>query len=59
MNEVAGYSINYELLGSKVILRKTVFVEYLILALEKFPAWNDVINKINEAYTDALILKKK
>ena len=58
-NQIAGFSVNYSTSGDKIILKSTVFVDYLILEPEDFSKWNEVVSNINEVYSDALILKKK
>ncbi|UYZ62952.1 DUF3857 domain-containing protein [Hymenobacter weizhouensis] len=57
--EVLGFSIRYERKGNKIIQEKEVYVNYLLLEPTQFGQWNTVVDKLNNAYRDALILKRK
>ncbi|MBW3127478.1 DUF3857 domain-containing protein [Hymenobacter profundi] len=56
---VLGFKIRYERQGNKIVQEKDVYVDYLMLQPSQFAQWNAVIDKLNAAYRDALILKKK
>ncbi|WP_400193525.1 DUF3857 domain-containing protein [Hymenobacter sp. B81] len=56
---VAGFSISYRREGNKVVQEKEVHVNYLLLEPKQFAAYNAVVDKLSDAYRDALILKRK
>ncbi|RSK35258.1 DUF3857 domain-containing protein [Hymenobacter metallilatus] len=58
-DQMLGFSIRYERKGNKIIQEKEVFVNYLLLEPAQFSKWNSVVDKLNAAYRDALILKRK
>jgi len=57
-NAFLGFSITYSKSGKKIIQRKTIYVDYLLLEPENFDQWNEVIHRINKAYQEVLVLKK-
>lgn len=56
--EVFGFDIRYELENDVVILKKTYFINCLLLERPQFEEWNEVIKKLNEAYRETLTIKK-
>jgi hypothetical protein len=56
---VGGFRISYRRDGNKVVQEKEVYVNYLLLEPKQFAAWNNVVDKLSDAYRDALILKRK
>jgi len=54
-----GFDISYEIEGNKIIQKKEVYLNYLILEPENFEDWNNLVQQLNEAYREVLILKKK
>ncbi|GAB2770237.1 transglutaminase-like putative cysteine protease [Hymenobacter luteus] len=56
---VLGFSIRYERQGNKIIQEKELYVNYLLLEPAQFGQWNGVVDKLNAAYRDAIILKRK
>lgn len=58
-HEFFGFSITYKNEGGKISQKKDIYINYLILEKENFADWNKMIKKLNEAYREALILKKQ
>ncbi|GAB3234352.1 hypothetical protein GCM10027346_23140 [Hymenobacter seoulensis] len=58
-DQVLGFAIRYERKGNKIIQEKEVYVNYLLLEPAQFAQWNGVVDKLNAAYRDAIILKRK
>ncbi|MEM7548192.1 MAG: DUF3857 domain-containing protein [Bacteroidota bacterium] len=57
-NEDIGFTMEYERVDNKVIMRKTLYADFLILNPDDFSNWNKVVEKLNEAYRDVIILEK-
>lgn len=56
--EKLSFSIHYKVDGNRVIQTKEIHENYLILEPSEFKKWNEVIESLNQAYRDVLILKK-
>jgi transglutaminase-like putative cysteine protease len=52
------FSILYTIEGNKIIRRSEIRSNFLILQPNEFCKWNSVIEGLNKAYRDVLILKK-
>ncbi len=57
--ELFGFEINYQLEANKITQNKILYINYLILDLDQFQEWNQMIQELNEAYREVLVLKKK
>lgn len=57
--DMLGFSIRYSRQGSKIIQQKEIYVDYLLLEPAQFSQWNTVVDQLNAAYRDAIILKRK
>ena len=54
-----GFKVQYERQGNKIVQDKEVYVNYLLLEPAQFGQWNAVVDKLNAAYRDAIIFKRK
>ncbi len=57
-NDEFGFSIEYEKLGNKILMKKEIYINTLMLKASKFVAWNSMIKKLNKAYKDVIVLKE-
>lgn len=53
------FNITYQIKDNKVIQEKTLCEDYLLMEPSDFKLWNEVIEALDQAYRDVLILKKK
>jgi hypothetical protein len=53
-----GFSIVYERLGNKILMKKKIYINTLMLKASKFVAWNSMIKKLTKAYKDVIVLKE-
>lgn len=58
-NELFGFSIQYRVTGSTVIITSTVSINYLLLTPDKFPAWNEMAKQLAASYRETLTLKQQ
>jgi hypothetical protein len=56
-HEKFGFSIQYETTDEYIKQYKTIYVNSLLLNREDFKPWNEMINQLNDAYREAIILK--
>lgn len=54
-----GFDFTYMASGNKIVLKKTLYCNYLILDPSQFTDWNASVKLISEAYKESIILKKK
>lgn len=54
-----GFDFSYTASGNKIILKKVVYCNYLVLEPNQFSDWNASVKLISEAYKESIILKKK
>ncbi|MEQ8926959.1 MAG: DUF3857 domain-containing protein [Fulvivirga sp.] len=57
-SDVFGFDITYEVIKDKVILKRTFYINELLIMPERFDLWNEAIKKLNDAYRAVLILEK-
>ena len=57
-NEEFGFSIKYEKSGNKILMKKEIYINTLMLKETNFVAWNSMIKKLNKAYKDVVVLKE-
>ena len=58
INDEFGFSIEYEKAAGKVIMKKEVYINTLMLTSSSFEDWNNMIRILNKAYKDVLVLKE-
>ena len=56
--DMFGYDITYSRDGNKISVSTSVYVNYLLMSKDNFPAWNKMIKQLSNAYRESLILKK-
>jgi hypothetical protein len=56
--DLFGYTITYNIQGNTIIQEKNIYLDYLILEKEHFKTWNNFVDSLNNAYREAIILKK-
>jgi transglutaminase-like putative cysteine protease len=54
-----GYDMQFSRVGKKIVLTKSLYVDYLLLTAADFENWNESVRKISEAYKESIILKQK
>lgn len=54
--EAFGFSIKYEKEDGKIILKKQIYVDVLMVEEAQFEAWNKMIKKLNKAYQEVLVI---
>jgi len=57
-SEKIGFRISYKVDGNNIIRRSEIRSDFLILLPYEFKEWNSVIDGLNKAYRDVLVLKK-
>lgn len=53
-----GFDIHYEVTEKSIQQHKTIYVNTLLLTSNDFRSWNEMIYLLNDAYREAIILKK-
>lgn len=57
--DLLSFNIRYRKEKNQVIQEKDIYINHIMLEKEQFQDWNNVIQKLNEAYREVVILKKK
>lgn len=58
-NDLFGFSINYTQEEGKVTMTQKVYMDYLILEMEEFEIWNEMIKSLKENYQEVVVLKEQ
>ncbi|MEO8146969.1 MAG: DUF3857 domain-containing protein [Bacteroidia bacterium] len=53
-----GYNIVYHTAGNKVWMEKTISFDTLVKETNQFDDWNKMINKLNDAYSQVVVLQQ-
>lgn len=53
-----GIVVDYETTDKQIVMKKTFYVDYLLMNPSQFSAWNESISRASEAYKESIILKK-
>ncbi|WP_197062841.1 DUF3857 domain-containing protein [Hymenobacter sp. APR13] len=56
---VFGFKVKYERQGNKIVQDKEVYINYLLLQPQQFGQWNAVVDKLNAAYRETVIFKRR
>lgn len=56
--EKAGFEFAYEKVGKIITLRKTIYMNSLLLEKKDFKKWNYMISEMNKSYKENITLKK-
>ena len=54
-----GFNITYKKEGQQIIVKRYVYFDELEKHSSEFQKWNDMVAKINDAYTDVVVLEAK
>jgi len=54
----AGFDFTYELKANKIILRKSIYIDALLLEKKYFREWNKMVTELNKAYKENITLLK-
>lgn len=58
-HDLFGFDIKYAQEGNVITQEKVTYINYLIMEREQFPQWNEMVELLNEAYREVVILKKQ
>jgi transglutaminase-like putative cysteine protease len=58
-NELFSFNISYTKLPGKIVYRKQIKVNTLMINPDQFKSWNEAIKRLSEAYKETIVLKKK
>ena len=58
-NELFGFHVTYTQMADKIVMRREVFADYLVLKKNRFSEWNKMITELNKAYKEVVVLQKK
>ena len=53
-----GYRISFEQIGNKIKMKRSVWLDALLLQKENFDSWNTMVTELSKAYREAVVLKK-
>jgi transglutaminase-like putative cysteine protease len=53
-----GINVDYEFDDKHVTMRKTFYVDFLLMLPSQFQEWNESVTQLSEAYKESIILKK-
>tara|TARA_B100000963_G_C22602435_1_gene660880 strand:- start:88 stop:2040 length:1953 start_codon:yes stop_codon:yes gene_type:complete len=54
-----GFNIVYEKKAKKIVLKKNIYVDTIMLEEPQFEEWNSMIKELKKAYKEVVIIKKK
>ncbi len=57
-NEYFGFKVEYTSSKDEVILKKNIYINFLLLEKENFEAWNNMIKQLNKVYLEIVSLKQ-
>ena len=57
-NDSFGFDIQYIRTKTKIIQRKNLFINTLVIRDESFATWNRMIDALNESYNKVIVIKK-
>lgn len=58
-NDQFGFTIKYEKTEGKITLKKSIYVDTILLKETHFEDWNNMVKKLKRAYKEVVIIKKK
>jgi hypothetical protein len=50
--------INYKVSGNKIVFKKKLLIDYLLMQPEQFESWNQSVKALSTAYKESIILRK-
>jgi len=54
-----GLEVDYQVEPGKVVLKKRLYIDFLMLQPDDFTGWNDSVKSMSDAYKESIILKKQ
>lgn len=54
-----GFNIRYKQVDNTIVLDKEVYINTLLVTRADFPAWNDMIDQLVDAYREVIVLTEK
>ncbi len=58
-NAVWGFTMNYEQKGNTIVLTQEFYNDHLLLTVDQFKAWNEVLEHLFPLYKESISLSKK
>lgn len=58
-NPIMGIAVQYESNDKQVIMKKTLYIDFLLMEPEQFDSWNESVKHVSDIYKESIILKKK
>lgn len=53
-----GIRVDYESDGKRITMKKTFYIDYLLMLPSQFDEWNTSVSRLSDAYKESIILKK-
>lgn len=57
--DLLSFNVSYKDLGDKIVYKKDLKVNYMMMQPEQFQSWNEAVKHLSEAYKESIVLKKK
>ena len=57
-SEYFGFSVDYTRYSDKIILKHTVYSNYLILPVSEYQKWNEMVKQLHQAYRQNIVLQR-
>jgi hypothetical protein len=58
-SEIFGFDMKYRTENNRIILDKRIYVNTLLLNMQNFKQWNEMIKALSKSYNQAIVLTKK
>jgi transglutaminase-like putative cysteine protease len=58
-NDLFGFKISYAKLPGKIVYKKQLKINTLMINPDQFKGWNEAVKHLSEAYKETIVLKKK
>ncbi|HEX7016419.1 MAG TPA: transglutaminase domain-containing protein [Cyclobacteriaceae bacterium] len=56
--KLMGITVDYETTDRQIIMKKTFYIDYLLMNPSQFSDWNESVTRASDAYKESIILKK-
>ena len=53
-----GFSVEYTRSSEQIILKHTVYSNYLILPVSEYEKWNEMVKELHKAYRQNIVLQR-
>lgn len=54
-----GVDVHYDVSADKVVMKKSFYIDFLMLPPDQFQNWNESVKRMSDVYKESIILKKK